>query len=271
MKTGKSFLISVICLFLGLMANSSLAQPTQDDLSVEGLGAGADLVIINVHGPLMTSHNHTVSVTFTVKNQGTKTSGPYKVALYLSTDRQIKPASDRLLGEVTVLKGLEPGERKTAAANVLVPLYGLSGDYYWGAIVGNNAKASTNHVSLVRYSLTDNNDTVTDHKTGYVWQRAIELQFRDLDDANQYCSDLVLGPKSDWRLPRMDELETIVSWTRANPTIDPLFDCFPDYYWSSSMDHGTSQMAWYVNFYNGEIGSFEPSAQMLVRCVRGGI
>ncbi len=235
-----------------------------------GVGAGANLVVTSVSGPATAIHNQTISVTYKVKNQGDVASGSYQVGLYLSTDNKIDPATDRLLGNVTVSTGLAPGQSKKTTSKVLVPINGLSGKYYYGAVVASSKKASSKQVYLVRYSLADNNDTVTDHKTGLIWQTADDGQARNWADANQYCVDLVLGGKADWRLPRIDELQTIMDYSRSHPAIDPVFECRSTSYWSSSyrrLQPGL-RVARGFRLWQRD-GTIRPTSYY-VRCVRGG-
>ena len=192
MKTQKGFLIAVICLVLGLFAPISLAQQGQGEFSAEDLSAAANLVVTAVSGPAQAYLNQTISVTFTVKNQGDAASGAYQVGLYLSKDKTINPATDRLLGKVAYAAGLAPGNSKKGTPKVLIPINGLSGKYYLGATVASSKKASLKQVSILRYAL-DDNDTVIDHKTGLMWQRTDDGQKRNWTDAGQYCVDLVLG------------------------------------------------------------------------------
>ncbi len=270
MQTQKSFLIAVICLVFGFIATISPAQQTPDDLVAVAVGAGANLVVTSVSGPATALHNRKVSVTYKVKNQGDAVSGSYQVALYLSTGNKIDPASDRLLGNVTVATGLEPGLSKQTTSKVLVPMNGLSGKYYYGAVVASSKKASSKQVYLARYSLADDNDTVTDHKTGLIWQRADDGLTRVWADASPYCADLVLGGKADWRLPSIDELETIISYSRNDPAIDPVFECRSYYYWSSSTSVDFPDYAWLVGSGRGHVGAHNKTDYYYVRCVRGG-
>jgi hypothetical protein len=79
----------------------------------------------------------------------------------------------------------------------------------------------------------DNGDgTVTDTDTGLVWQQADDGVERNWEDACQYCQDLVFGGYEDWRTPRIDELRTILDYSRDNPAIDPVFECRSRPYWS---------------------------------------
>jgi hypothetical protein len=270
MRARKSFLIAVVCLFLGFITTISLAQQAPNESTAEEAGAGASLVVTSVSGPTTAIHNHTISVTCTVKNQGTVASGSYKVGLYLSTDNKIDPAADRLLDKVTFSTGLGPGQSKKTTTSVLVPINGLSGSYYYGAVVGSSKKASSKKVSLARYSLADNNETVTDHQTGLIWQQADDGEQRTWDGANQFCANLDLGGKTDWRLPGMDELGTIIDFSQFNPAIDPVFSCRPNSYWSGSTHVGHPGYTWYIGFYGGLAGWGDETYYGYVRCVRSG-
>jgi hypothetical protein len=270
MRAQKSFLIVVICLFLGFITTISLAQQAQNGFPTEDASATAKLVVTSVSGPATAIHNQTISVTYTVQNKGTVASGAYQVDLYLSTDKTIDAAADRLLKNVTFSTGLAPGQSKQKIAKVLVPINGLSGNYYYGAIVGTSKKASSKQVSVVRYSLADNNETVTDHKTGLIWQHIDDGITRNWADAQKYCGDLALGGKTDWLLPRMDELETIIDFSRFDPAIDPVFTCRSDIYWSSSTVVGNPGSAWSASFYSGGAYWSDKTGNLFVRCVRGG-
>ena len=274
MKAQKSFLIAGICLFLGFIATISLAQQAPDDFPPEAVGAGVDLVVTSVSGPANAFLNQTITVTYNVKNQGDAASGAYQVGLYLSLDKTIDPANDRLLKNVTCSTGLAPGEIKTKRTEVVVPNYhvnGLSGKYYYGAVVGTSKKASSKQVSIVRYSLGDNNETVTDYKTDLIWQRADDEKGRNWAAAKQYCGELVLGGKADWRLPSIQELNTIVDYSQSNPSIDPKFSCSLGSYWSSSALNISTSGAWNVDFNDGYVDAHcKTGYGYYVRCVRGG-
>jgi hypothetical protein len=273
MRARKSFLIAVICLVLGFIATVSLAQQAPDVFLPEELGAGAKLVVTSVSGPATAFLKQSISVTYNVKNQGTEASGAYQVGLYLSQDKTISPASDRLLKNVTFSTGLAPGVSKKTTTKVSVPVNGLSGKYYYCAIVGTSKKASSKQVSIVRYSLADDKDTVKDHKTGLIWQQADDGVLRDWADAKKYCKDLILGGHSDWRLPRVDELETIADFSRVSPAIDPVFEGRSCNYWSSSTAVDSPDYAWVVGFSGGNVYAYNKTYSHdddRVRCVRSG-
>jgi hypothetical protein len=274
MRPQNSFLIVVICLFVGFNATISLAQQAPDKSSPGEVVAGANLVVTSVSGPTTAIHNKTIKVTYTVENQGTEASGAYQVDLYLSTDQEIQPAAARLLKNVTFSTGLAPGANRQSTSKVLVPLNGLSGKYYYGAVVATSKKASSEQVSLARYSLAKDNDTVRDHKTGLVWQQINVEHVRDWAVAQQYCADLVLGGKADWRLPSIQELVTIIDYSRYRPALDPMFSIRrigmgnTSYFWSGSTSASKPNRMWFVEFVQGLLGSSDTSFDMYVRCVR---
>jgi hypothetical protein len=79
---------------------------------------------------------------------------------------------------------------------------------------------SIQDVNAARY--TDNGDgTITDSETGLVWQQG--FSHKVWEETAKYCDELVLASEEDWRLPRIDELRTIIDFTRPSPAVDPLF------------------------------------------------
>ncbi len=127
-------------------------------------------------------------------------------------------------------------------------------------------------------SFTDNyNGTVTDNKTGLVWQQG-ESEYMNWSSALSYCEGLSLGGNSDWRLPSIREIESLTDDARCWPAIDTTF--FPgahaSVYWSSTTYASRPYYAWLVNFLLGSFtdddkdSSYNLFDNFYVRCVRGG-
>jgi len=119
----------------------------------------------------------------------------------------------------------------------------------------------------------DNNDgTITDNKTSLVWQQEDDGKRRNWDEANEYAKGLELGGYSDWRLPTVAELVSIVDYSQYNPAIDTAF--FPDtkfsYYWAGTTNAINTDYAYDVYFSDGYMGSSSKSGNGYVRCVRDG-
>ena len=119
---------------------------------------------------------------------------------------------------------------------------------------------------------TDNGDsTVTDQKTGLVWQQSTGSQY-SWESALSYCESLTLASNSDWRLPNIKELGSIVYHSLSYPTIDST--AFPGtqswFYWSSTTSLHQTSYAWSVHFGAGSVYNKNKSNNNYVRCVRGG-
>ena len=112
-------------------------------------------------------------------------------------------------------------------------------------------------------------DVVTDSETGLMWMQAAGTE-RDWQTALAYCQDLNHHGHSDWRLPDLNELESLVDYTRYTSAIDPVFSCRSSIYWSSSPYAGNSGYAWLVSFYYGSANYYSKDDKCYVRCVRGG-
>jgi hypothetical protein len=105
----------------------------------------------------------------------------------------------------------------------------------------------------------DNGDgTVTDAATGLTWQQGDSGEAMDWPAALRYAEALELAGRSDWRLPDVKELQSIVDYTRApdaddprrrGPAIDPVFELTDPaaWYWSGTT-HIETGGAYYVAF-----------------------
>jgi hypothetical protein len=114
----------------------------------------------------------------------------------------------------------------------------------------------------------DNGDgTVTD--TGLTWQQETAPDMYTWAEALQYCEGLELGGETDWRLPNVRELESIVDFGRYNPAIDPVFSAESSWYWSSSSSVGGPSRAWHVSFTDGRVSHGGKDGACYVRAVRG--
>jgi hypothetical protein len=76
----------------------------------------------------------------------------------------------------------------------------------------------------------------------------------------------------DWRIPDIDELQTIVDRRTGNPTIDAIFGpTQSSTYWSATTQAEDPHFAWGVTFRNGgELDPFNKAGHFFVRAVRGG-
>ena len=135
--------------------------------------------------------------------------------------------------------------------------------------------------------LTDNSDgTVTDSKTGLMWKQCLEGVSGNLcetDSPGSFTWQLALQQPetvntgggfagyTDWRLPNIRELRSLVEEQCSAPAIN--LDRFPNtpssYVWSGSPGADYSVYAWYVSFNYGD-SNFRYRYGSAVRLVRDG-
>ncbi|MBI5591177.1 MAG: DUF1566 domain-containing protein [Deltaproteobacteria bacterium] len=162
--------------------------------------------------------------------------------------------------------------------------YALNMSSAWGVFFdyggdSNNFKYYSLHVRAVRggqagssNNYTDNGDgTVTDTSTGLVWQQAT-ANSRSWEEALSYCATLNLGNNTDWRLPTIRELRSLVDYNRYNPAINMVYftGTLSSYYWTSTTDAYSKYGAWSIGLYNGDDSKDFKDDSHNVRAVRGG-
>jgi hypothetical protein len=123
---------------------------------------------------------------------------------------------------------------------------------------------------------------VSDEATGLMWQGCPAGVSGDAcqqgssatytwEEAHSYCEDLTWADYDDWRLPDYYELSTIINYETYNPSIDT--DGFPstpsENFWSSSLNVGDTDRAWYVDFSFGTENVNDKTNAIDVRCARG--
>ncbi len=107
------------------------------------------------------------------------------------------------------------------------------------------------------YVRDDQNSIVTDEATNLIWQDDLEARTKNLtfQEAIDYCENLTLADKTEWRLPNFNELYSIVDKSKNNPAIKDGFVNVntTDYYWSSTSDvyNPNDLFIWLINFNNG--------------------
>ena len=128
-----------------------------------------------------------------------------------------------------------------------------------------------------------NNGTVTDKRTKLQWKVCSQGQgWRSNNcsgEAKEYNWQQALKQGqneafagfSDWRLPNIEELRSIVAFDRYRPAIN--LAIFPNTesssYWSSSPNAYYGVLAWLIGFGNGSDSNYYRYDKYLVRLVRG--
>lgn len=114
---------------------------------------------------------------------------------------------------------------------------------------------------------------VTDWMTGLMWHKAASGSTNTHASAMTYCKNSKVGLYTDWRLPTVIELVSLVDFTAVSPSIDA--SAFPgtasNLFWTSTVVAGRPSNAWYVNFAQGNTSFLDVTVGNLVRCVRAGL
>ncbi|MCX5902567.1 MAG: DUF1566 domain-containing protein, partial [Proteobacteria bacterium] len=149
-------------------------------------------------------------------------------------------------------------------------------DFYEG-VVSPTDKVNAFYVRAVRGGQSSNNfidnrdGTVTDTGSGLMWQQDGTTGTRE--EADAYCESLTLAGHTDWRLPTVKELQSIVDYGRYNPAINTTFfpilpDTWAILYWSSTDRASNSNNAWHTDFLFGNAETETKTAFRYVRAVR---
>jgi len=121
----------------------------------------------------------------------------------------------------------------------------------------------------------DDNEIVTDNITKLQWQDNEEVKtvYKNWEDAKAYCGGLTLGGYTDWRLPTIIELQSIVVDGKSSPAIDTIAFVnytISNYYWSSTTSASYTNVAWSAYFRNGDTFYNYKTTKNNIRCARAG-
>ena len=115
-----------------------------------------------------------------------------------------------------------------------------------------NLSGAANH-STERFIKQNDGTTVLDTTTGLEWTAdAISTSSMDWEDAKKAVADAKVAGHTDWRLPTIQELLSLVDYERRDPAINTdFFTCKSSYYWTSTSVASSSGFAWLVHFHDG--------------------
>jgi hypothetical protein len=141
--------------------------------------------------------------------------------------------NDRTANETAEIQKVNRPHRKDVAQEILVPLKVI--DRVDGTVY------------------MDNQDgTVTDTHTRLMWEQADDGYRRSVYEAYEYCEELDLAGRTDWRIPSISELEEIanINVHKKEPFICQVFDTKTSAYWSQTQSSFTLSMHPDRNFYH---------------------
>jgi len=149
---------------------------------------------------------------------------------------------------------------------------------------------------LARAYVDNADGTITDTRTGLMWEKlSDDGSIHDKDDVYTWANAFAVkvatlnsaggfAGKTDWRVPNVNELQSLVDYGAVGPAVSPAFNtgCAASCtvltcsctvsanYWSSSTYQNNPNNAWNVNFNDGNVNNDNKTNTNYVRAVRGG-
>lgn len=157
---------------------------------------------------------------------------------------------------------------------------GQDGDTQTGiprAYTDNGDGTITDGVNGLTWEKLSDDGSIHDWDTQYTWADAVSIKIATLNATN-------FAGHNDWRLPNLEELESLRHLGTYSPAVYPVFHtgCTPGCLvtscsctkaqntWSSTTFQGSTNMVWFVSFLTGQTGADLRSGTWPVRAVRGG-
>lgn len=165
-------------------------------------------------------------------------------------------------------------------------LLGVISNASWAQVCQDQVSAQPD----ARFVVLDENHLVRDRLTGLLWQRCSVGQFwngKTCEESSKRMikswfswedkrSAIIRTEKSDglgdWRVPTINELQTIVNYQCIKPAInDRIFPNTPSWkYWTTSLFSDNTNYAWVVDFTTGKASTaLLTNASYHIRLVRG--
>jgi Protein of unknown function (DUF1566) len=115
---------------------------------------------------------------------------------------------------------------------------------------------------------------VLDRETGLVWERSPDTTTDSWFIAQNRCNGKIVGSRKGWRLPTLQELNSLIDPTASSPALPdghPFSNVQLGRYWSLSTYALDNTFAWTVAFDNGATGlNNKGTLSLFIWCVRGG-
>ena len=167
---------------------------------------------------------------------------------------------------------------------------GYTGNYRFVRLVSSSTAVASHFSDYSNNRYTDNGDgTISDAQTGLMWSKCSYGQTYDANDANSdgiicegspavgnwqqafaWAADSTDHGYSDWRLPNIKELGSIVDFGSAKPAINQ--SIFPNTisgpYWSSTPSRANVHQAIFIGFQAGDYGPSDRISNLYIRLVR---
>ncbi|ETR71666.1 MAG: hypothetical protein OMM_02323 [Candidatus Magnetoglobus multicellularis str. Araruama] len=168
----------------------------------------------------------------------------------------------------------------TSVPSQVAPEYLAWGISFENGNMENLLKSSPHFVRAVRgepmsathYNCINDNQTVTDTRTGLMWLRTGPETPMDWQSAISWCESLTHAGYTDWRLPHKESMRSLIDYKLKEPASDILLyhRMTPSIYWTASGDEQMHSQAWAFNMGTGNSELVLQSHDAYFFAVRGG-
>ncbi|MBI5047641.1 MAG: DUF1566 domain-containing protein [Deltaproteobacteria bacterium] len=127
-----------------------------------------------------------------------------------------------------------------------------------------------------RFTVDGTGLCITDNLTGLMWVKAPDSTTRTWATALTYANDLTICGYTDWRLPNVNELESLINAEQTNTatwlnnSAQGFSNVQANFYWSSTTYASTTTLAWFVTMWNGLVYGFYTTNAYYAWPVRAG-
>ena len=135
------------------------------------------------------------------------------------------------------------------------------------SLVFSSVSAAQNQTRY-QVSLIRGDSVVVDQRSGLMWADTQYVSVSRWHRALSYCERLVYAGFSDWRLPNIRAMSSVVDFGQSQFSINFPSSPMNRAYWTSSTYEGDKSKAWTVVF-DGRIEAFDKSSSTAdARCIR---
>lgn len=134
---------------------------------------------------------------------------------------------------------------------------------------------ATNQIRYIAKTL-NGDEVVIDLATGLMWPRSTfgaggnSSQQANWTNTINYGLGLIFAGFTDWRIPNINELASLIDYSKNSPAIDDIFTSavFFTAVWSSTTYYPPSSDAWCIDFSDGLTYGFSKTTSYSLLCVR---
>jgi hypothetical protein len=170
-----------------------------------------------------------------------------------------------IIGWIVYASITTASERKSAK----LPWQWVNSSYYDSAHNVWTSSISQTRFSWEVWSLKATTSVVRDAVTWLMWESITSTTTKTWNDAKIYCANLTTGWFSDWRLPNIRELLSIVDYSRQDWTgynYNSYFTLY-DLFWTSTIGAKYPNTVQVVSFTNGSSYDIDTSPHYVL-CTR---